>query len=118
MTIWQERKPLDELTNLIAAYACVEIGWKEYGRSLSKQVDTQPLDDLLLNSNPLNYTANVSGQAFLKQRLYYQAVKDFEKAGNVRRLWKMGTEQLQKGLMEKACEAFRAIARVILSRDI
>jgi len=85
MTLWKQRKPLDELTNLLAAKACVEIGWAAYARGLSNQVDTDITD--LLNDD------------------------------NVRQLWKMGIKQLERGLMEKACEAFRAAARVILAQD-
>ena len=85
MTLWEQRKPLDDLTNLLAAKAAVEIGWEAYARGLSNQVDTDITD--LLNDD------------------------------NVRQLWKMGIKQLERGLMEKACEAFRAAARVILAQD-
>lgn len=115
MTIWEQRLSLDELTNLLAAKACVEIGWEEYGRGLSKQVDTDIED--LLNHKPTEGSANTFGRIFWEKGLYYQAVEEFAKAGNVRSLWKMGMAELKKGLMEKANEAFRAAARVILATD-
>ena len=115
MTLWEQRKPLDELTNLLAAKACVEIGWAAYGHGLSKQVDTDIMD--LLNTKPATKSSITFGRIFWEQGLYYQAVKEFERTGNVKQLWQMGVEQLKRGLMEKACEAFRAAARVILARD-
>ena len=115
MTLWEQRKPLDDLTNLLAAKACVEIGWEAYGRGLSDQIDADITD--LLNTKPATKSSITFGRIFWEQGLYYQAVKEFERTSNIKQLWQMGVEQLKRGLMEKACEAFRAAARVILAQD-
>ena len=81
MNIWEQRKPLDDMSNLLAAKAAVEIGWTAYARGLSNQVDTD-ISDLLNQAGNVRQLWKI-GMAQLKRGLLEKANESFRVAARI-----------------------------------